>query len=483
MVKTLRTRFAPSPTGYMHIGNLKAALFGYLLAKNAGGKFILRIEDTDQERIVEGAVDVIYKTLKTAGIYHDEGPDIGGSYGPYVQSERKAGYRQYAEELIAKKHAYYCFCDKARLAGLAEQGISYDRHCLKLTQEQVDVKLAEGTPHVVRQLIPQGFTTFTDEVFGEITVDNKDIEDQVLIKSDGMPTYNFANVVDDHLMQITHVLRGSEYLTSTPKYNLLYDALGWEIPKYVHLPLVLNEKGEKMSKRKGDFSFEDLLAMGFLPQAIVNYIVLLGFSPPDNREIFSLGELVEVFSVGSMSKSPAIFDMAKLRWVNSEHFKAMDDVIFFKIAKDKISDAVRRADIDRMQLAQMAKTRVSTLSEIPSLFDFIDEMQEYDIELYSHKKMKTDPKIAHEILKELLPKLEAYENSFRNDDIYEFLTAYSEASDRKNSQVLWSIRTAVSGKPATPGGASEIMALLGKAECIKRVGQAIEKLEATYQGK
>ena len=456
----------------MHIGNLKAALFGYLLAKSSGGAFVLRIEDTDQGRIVDGAVDAIYNTLKAAGITHDEGPDIGGPYAPYMQSHRKDGYMQYAEELVAQKKAYRCFCSKERLEGL---GGSYDRHCLSLPDDDIEAKLAANAPHVIRQLIPEGRTAFKDEVFGEIAIDNKEIEDQVLIKSDGMPTYNFANVIDDHLMAITHVMRGSEYLTSTPKYNLLYTALGWDIPTYIHLPLVLNAAGEKMSKRKGDASFEDLLNLGYLPSAIVNYIVLLGFTPPDNKEIFTLQELVEVFNIAGMSKSPAIFDMSKLSWVNSEHIKAMPAATFFELAAPYLDKAVINKNIDKKALAAMVQGRVSTLNDIYEQLDFIDNLPEYDIELYNHKKMKSSPDTARAVLSELAPKLIGFAQ-WDNDALYAFLTDFAKGKELKPSSVLWPLRVAISGKAATPGGATELMALLGKDEALRRIELATRML-------
>ena len=463
----MRTRFAPSPTGYMHIGNLKAALFGYLLAKSMNGTFILRIEDTDQQRLVDGSVEIIYKTLKTAGIIYDEGPDIGGQYGPYIQSERKSNYLDFAQKLVDDKKAYYCFCTKERLQSLGENAM-YDRHCRNLPDEQIAQNLANNLPYTIRQIIPEGKTTFTDENFGEITVENKEMEDQILIKSDLMPTYNFANVIDDNLMGITHVLRGSEYLVSTPKYNLLYEAFGWQIPKYVHLPLVLNQNGEKMSKRRGDASFEDLLELGYLPSAIVNYIALLGFSPEGNQEIFSMDELIQNFSIKRMSKSPAIFDITKLNWVNSEHIKLLSQQDFYNFAINTINQTITRNDINKTQIANMAQGRISNFADIANIFDFIDEMPSYSLELYEHKKMKTNPSIAKEIISKILPELETYEN-WSNEGLYQFLTSFATKNEYKNSQVLWSIRTGISGKAATPGGASELLAILGKNDSIKRL--------------
>ena len=469
----MRTRFAPSPTGYMHLGNLRTALFGYLLARKMGGTFVLRIEDTDQERFVADSLEKIYENLRIAGISHDEGPDVGGDYGPYVQSERKSNYLEYASQLVAKGAAYYCFCDKARLEGLE----GYDRHCCGLAAEDIEKKLANGVPYVIRQLIPEGQTTFADEVFGKITVENSELEDQVLIKSDGMPTYNFANVVDDHLMAITHVMRGSEYLTSTPKYNLLYEALGWDIPTYVHLPLILSTDGGKLSKRQGDAFFEDFLSKGFLPEAIVNYVILLGWSPPDNREIYSLAELEQIFSAEGISKSPSTFDIAKLRWFNGEYLKAMDFQQFYALAESHLANAVKRKDVNRTALAKMVQSRVATLDDIPEMLDFIDNLPEYDTTLYIHKKSKCDETIARDVLAKIAPRLaEIDESNWNNQDLYKFLTDFAESEGLKNSQVLWPIRTALSGKSATPGGSSDLLAILGKKDSISRMHYALEVL-------
>ena len=469
----MRTRFAPSPTGYMHLGNLRTALFGYLLARKMGGVFVLRIEDTDRERIVEDAVDKIFETLKIAGITFDEGPGVGGAYGPYVQSERKSGYMAYAKELLAKGSAYYCFCDKARLEGLE----GYDRHCYNLSPEVVKSNLEAGLPHVVRQLVPQGKTTFVDQVYGEITVDNADLEDQVLIKSDGMPTYNFANVVDDHLMAITHVMRGSEYLTSAPKYNLLYEALGWDIPTYVHLPLILNEKGEKLSKRRGDASFEDLLSQGFLPEAVVNYIALLGWSPPENREIYSLAELEGIFNTGGISKSPSAFDINKLRWVNGEYLKAMEFERFFALAKGHVTKAVAKPGVCYETLARLVQSRISTFDDVAEILDFIDVLPDYDLDLFVHKKSKSDRASAADCLTKIAPALAGLdEASWTGEKLYAFMTEFARDAGFKSSQVLWPMRCALSGKAATPGGASDLLAILGRDESIRRVEKAIEKL-------
>jgi len=478
----MRTRFAPSPTGYMHLGNLRTALFGYLLARNMGGTFVLRIEDTDQGRYIEGALDAIYNTLKIVGITYDEGPDKPGNYGPYVQSERKANYMDYAKQLIEKGAAYYCFCDKERLEGME----GYDRKCVHLSKEEIDKNLAAGMSFVVRQLIPEGKTTFSDLVFGDITVDNSEMEDQVLIKSDGMPTYNFANVVDDHLMAITHVIRGSEYLPSTPKYNLLYEALGWEIPAYVHMPLILSAGGGKLSKRHGDAYFEDFINKGFLPEAIINYIALLGWSPPalelelglDNREIYSISELTEIFGIEGISKSPAIFDINKLKWVNGEYLKTMDFEAFYQIAEEYIAGSVKNTCTDKRQLAKMVQGRISVLSEIPEILDFIDTLPEYSLELYTHKKSKCDADIAESVLAKLASVLMEYnEDNWQNDKLYEFLTNFAQSEGLKNSQVLWPVRTAVSGKEATPGGASDLLFILGKDESVSRITFALQKLK------
>ena len=474
----MRTRFAPSPTGYMHIGNLKTALFGYLLARSMGGVFALRIEDTDLAREVAGATDVIYDSLRAAGICWDEGPDIGGDFGPYVQSQRKSNYLEFARELIGKGAAYYCFCDKERLAELARAdggGIAYDRHCVGLAAEDIAAKLAQGAAFVVRQLIPPGATTFSDEIYGNISVNNSELDDQVLIKSDGMPTYNFANVVDDHLMEITHVIRGSEYLSSAPKYTLLYQAFGWDVPKYLHLNLLINDDGSKLSKRSGDASFQDLVAAGFLPAAIVNYIVLLGWSPPENREIYTMAELADIFDIRGLSKSPSKFDEDKLRWINGEYLKAMDAGDFYEMAKDELARVVSREGADLRRLAGMVQGRISLVSEINEHLDFIDNLPKYSNDLYVHKKSKCDTDIAKKVLNEILPELAARDD-WRNDGLYEAMCDFAARAGLKNAQVLWPIRTALSGKAATPGGASEIADILGKDESLSRIEMAIGQL-------
>ena len=481
----VRTRFAPSPTGRMHVGNLRTALYAYLIAKHAGGDFILRIEDTDQERYVEGAVDIIYRTLQKTGLIHDEGPDKDKGCGPYVQSERQAAgiYLEYAKQLVEKGEAYYCFCDKERLATL-NQVINgkeinvYDKHCLHLSKEEVKAKLASGVPYVIRQNNPQtGTTTFSDEIYGDITVDNIELDDMILIKSDGYPTYNFANVVDDHLMGITHVVRGNEYLSSSPKYNRLYEAFGWEVPVYVHCPLITDEEHHKLSKRCGHSSYEDLIEQGFLTEAVVNFVSLLGWSPSEScEEIFSLEELIKIFDYRHMSKSPAVFDYTKLKWMNGEYIKKMDFDAYYDRALPYIEKTVTR-DIDKKKLAEICKTRIEVFPDICELLDFLEELPEYDIEMYTHKKMKTNSESSLEVLKELLPVLEAQED-YSNDALYQMLTAQVEKMGVKNGYVLWPVRTAVSGKQMTPAGATEIMELLGKEESISCIKKGIEKLEA-----
>ena len=481
----IRTRFAPSPTGRMHVGNLRTALYAYLIAKHENGDFILRIEDTDQERYVEGAVDIIYRTLAKTGLIHDEGPDKDGGVGPYVQSERqKAGiYLEYAKKLIEKGEAYYCFCDKERLAGLKTQIVEgkeitvYDKHCLSLSKEEVEEKLNAGIPYVIRQNNPtEGTTTFHDEIYGDITVDNAELDDMILIKSDGYPTYNFANVVDDHLMGITHVVRGNEYLSSSPKYNRLYEAFGWEVPVYVHCPLITDEEHHKLSKRCGHSSYEDLIDQGFLTEAVVNFVALLGWSPSDsNQEIFSLEELSKTFDYHHMSKSPAVFDYTKLKWMNGEYIKAMDDGAFYEKAEPYLKDTIHR-DMDLHRIATMVKTRIEIFPDIPELIDFFEELPEYDPSMYEHKKMKTNKESSLLVLKELLPLLEG-QKDYSNDALYQLLITYAENKGYKNGYVLWPVRTAVSGKQMTPAGATEIMELLGKEESLIRIRKGISLLE------
>ena len=478
----VRTRYAPSPTGRMHVGNLRTALYAYLIAKHQGGDFLLRIEDTDQERFVEGATEIIYRTLEKTGLVHDEGPDKDGGVGPYVQSQRQVAgiYLEYAKKLIEKGQAYYCFCDQERLDSLkrtvnGEEIMTYDKHCLHLSKEEIEANLAAGKPYVIRQNNPtEGTTTFHDEIYGDISVDNSELDDMVLIKSDGYPTYNFANVVDDHLMGITHVVRGNEYLYSSPKYNRLYDAFWWEVPVYVHCPLITNEEHKKLSKRSGHASYEDLIEQGFLSEAVVNYVALLGWSPEDNREIFSLEELVEVFDYRHMSKSPAVFDMTKLKWMNGEYIKAMDFERFFEMAEPYIRQVVTKK-LDLKKIGAMVKTRIEIFPDIAGHIDFFQKMPEYDTEMYCHKKMKSTKETSLEILNEVLPILEKQED-YKNDELYKVLSEYVADKGYKTGLVMWPIRTAVSGKQMTPAGATEIMEVLGKEESLARIRKGIEKL-------
>lgn len=482
-MKKIRTRYAPSPTGRMHVGNLRTALYAYLIAKHEGGDFILRIEDTDQERYVEGAVDIIYRTLKDTGLVHDEGPDKDGGVGPYVQSDRqKQGiYLQYAKQLIDKGEAYYCFCDKERLATLTQTVAGkeinvYDKHCLHLSKEEVEDNLKAGKPYVIRQNNPtEGQTTFHDDIYGDITVDNAELDDMILIKSDGYPTYNFANVVDDHLMGITHVVRGNEYLSSSPKYNRLYDAFGWEVPEYVHCPLITDESHQKLSKRCGHSSYEDLIEQGFLSEAIVNFVALLGWSPDDNEEIFTLKELTERFDYHHLSKSPAVFDYTKLKWMNGEYLKAMDFDRFYGMAEPYLKEAVKK-DYDLKKIAAMVKTRIEIFPDIKEHVDFFDALPDYDVAMYTHKKMKTNAETSLAVLKDLLPRLEA-QKDYTNDALYAVLSAYVEEKGYKNGYVMWPVRTAVSGKQMTPGGATELMEVLGKEESLARIRKGIAMLE------
>lgn len=479
----IRTRFAPSPTGRMHVGNLRTALYEYLIAKHEDGDFILRIEDTDQERFVEGALEIIYRTMEKAGLKHDEGPDKDGGFGPYVQSERQASgiYLEYAKQLVDKGEAYYCFCNEERLKTL-EQTIGdkrivvYDKHCLRLSKEEIEANLAKGIPYVIRQNNPkEGTTTFVDDIYGEITVENAELDDMILIKSDGFPTYNFANVIDDHLMKITHVVRGNEYISSSPKYQRLYDAFGWESPKYIHLPLITDENHKKLSKRSGHSSFEDLLEQGFVAEAIVNYIALLGWSPEDNQEIFTLEELTQKFDYRHINKSPSVFDIVKLKWMNGEYLKAMENETFYEMAMPYMEKVITR-DLDKKKILDLVKTRIEVFPDIAELVDFFEELPDYDISMYTHKKMKTNPENSLEVLKELLPILEVHED-YSVDSLHDLIMEYISNKGIKNGQGLWPIRTAVSGKQMTPGGAFEIMEILGKEESIRRIKVGIEKLE------
>ena len=477
----VRTRFAPSPTGYLHVGGLRTALFTYCIAKKAGGKFILRIEDTDQERYVEGANEVIYRTLRAVGLNWDEGPDVGGDYGPYIQTERKGIYKEYAEKLVQLGGAYYCFCDKERLQELKAvqeaSGVNpmYDRHCRNLSPEEIKAKLDAGMPYVIRQKIPlEGTTTFHDVLYGDITVDNATLDDQILLKTDGLPTYNFANVVDDHLMGITHVVRGNEYLASAPKYTLLYKAFGWEEPMYIHVEHIMRDKQHKLSKRDGDASYEDLINKGYLSEAIVNYIALLGWSPKGEREIFSLPELIEEFDISGLSKSPAIFDPLKLRAINGEYIRAMSPDEFARIAEPYIRETCK-GDFDIKKIAALLQPRTEVLTDIPAQVDFLDEMPEYDLSLYENKKMKTNREASLEVLEKVLPALENI-TDWNFDVLHDVLFNLIAEMGVKNGYLLWPVRVAITGKQFTPGGAVEAADIIGKAETLSRMKRSIELL-------
>ncbi len=478
----VRTRFAPSPTGFMHVGNLRTALYEYLVAKSMDGTFVLRIEDTDRERYVDGAVDVIYNTMKTAGLIHDEGPDVGGEYGPYVQSERKDMYLPYAEQLVKEGKAYRCFCTKERLEEVQNStvGGGYDRHCRDLDEAEIERLLKEGTPYVIRQKMPvTGETKFADAVFGEITVDNSELQDQILIKADGYPTYNFANVIDDHTMGITHVVRGSEYLSSTPKYNLLYEAFGWEIPTYIHLPLIngKNDDGtvSKLSKRHGSTGFEDLIKEGYLPEAIINYIALLGWCPKDNQEIFTLDELCKVFDISGISKSPSVFDYDKLDWFNAEYIRKMSVEEFAKVADPYFTQALGDKELDRIKLASILQQRTVKLTDIPATIDFFSELPQYDKELFVNKKSKTNLENAPVMLKAVYDKISALKE-YNHDTIHDALINLATELEVKNGTVMWPARIAVAGKQVTPGGAIEILEILGKEESLRRMEIGLTKL-------
>ena len=479
---TVRTRFAPSPTGYLHIGGLRTALYAWLYARKNGGQFILRIEDTDRNRLVDEASEIIYRTLRDTGLNYDEGPDVGGQFGPYIQSERQEIYQKYAEELVERGAAYYCFCKKERLEQMRSEAerkgqvAKYDKHCLHLSKEEVQARIAAGEEYVIRQNIPaQGETVYEDMVYGTITVPMADLEDNILLKSDGWPTYNLANVIDDHLMGITHVIRGIEYLSSTPKYNLLYDALGWERPKYIHLPPVMKDKNRKLSKRHGDASYEDFIAKGYLKEAILNYIALLGWSPAGEREIYSLDELAEVFDLSGISKSSAIFDVDKLTWMNGEYIRALSREEFLQRAKPYL-DAALKKEFDRAKIARLIQPRLETLVQIEEKVSFLNEMPDYSLELYTHKKMKTTPENSLPILLEARQALEQVEE-FTNDALYAALCALAEKLEVKNGRVLWPVRVAISGTAVTPGGATELAEILGRQETLSRMDASIEKLK------
>lgn len=485
----IRTRFAPSPTGRMHVGNLRTALYAYLIAKHEDGDFILRIEDTDQERYMEGAVDIIYKTLSDTGLIHDEGPDKDGGVGPYVQSERvKSGlYMKYAKELVDKGAAYYCFCTEERLNSLktvvddsGKEVRRYDKHCLHLSEDEIRKNLDSGMPYVIRLNVPaDGETSFDDEIYGHITAPNKELDDMILIKSDGYPTYNFANVIDDHLMGITHVVRGNEYLSSTPKYNLIYDAFGWEIPKYIHCPLITNEDHQKLSKRSGHSSYEDLIEQGFLNEAVVNFVALLGWSPSDNQEFFTLPELVKAFDYHHITKSPAVFDYTKLKWMNGEYIKKMDPDRFYTEAKPYIDQVVKK-DVDKKRIAELVQTRIEVYPDIMPLIDFFEELPDYDVNIYVHKKMKTNLENSLEILQKMRDKLEGFDD-WSEQGLHDYIMDYIKELGIKNGTGLWPLRIAVSGKTMTPGGAFEILYILGRDESMKRIDLGIEKLKAAQE--
>ena len=472
-METVRTRFAPSPTGYLHIGGLRTALYAYLFAKKHDGKFILRIEDTDMGRYVDGAVEIIYRTLRDCGLDYDEGPDVGGDYGPYVQSERKEIYLKYAKQLVEQGDAYYCFCTKERLEEMHENGATkYDKYCLHLPKEEVERRIAAGEPYVIRQNIPEeGSSTYHDMVFGDITVENKELEDNILIKSDGMPTYNFANVIDDHLMKINYVIRGVEYLSSTPKYNLLYRAFGWEIPNYMHLQPIMRDAQHKLSKRHGDASYEDFIKKGYLKEAIMNYIALLGWSPKNDREKFSLAEMTEMFSVEGLSKSASIFDEAKMRWLNSCYIKDLTDEEFYEKALPFMEKVDYLKDYDLKYLAALLKNRCETLADVEKLTEFLPAFDGYDTELFVNAKWKTD----RELAKKMIPDLIAMcENGL--DGLHDALVNYAAEKGYKKGQVLWVFRIAITGAQNTPGGATEMAELLGKDRVVARLKESLGKL-------
>ncbi len=476
--KKVRTRFAPSPTGYLHIGGLRTALYGYLFAKKNGGDFILRIEDTDTTRYVDGSVRIIYDTLRDSGIMYDEGPDVGGDYGPYVQSERKAIYTEYAKKLVELGGAYYCFCTPERVASLKDEegNVRYDKHCLKLSKEEVEKKLAAGEPYVIRQNVPtSGAGSYHDLVYGDISVDYKDIEDGILIKSDGMPTYNFANVIDDHLMGITHVIRGTEYLSSTPKYNLMYDAFGWERPVYIHLPPIMKDAQHKLSKRNGDASYEDFVNKGFVKEAIVNYIALLGWNPKTNVEKMTLKELVENFSLEGINKSPAIFDETKMKWLSGEYIKEMNEEEFKAHALKFLEKSKAFGKYDTDKLLALVRTRIQTFGEIPEKLDFLEEFGKYDTELFVNEKQKSSLDTAKTLLPQIKAALEKT-GEWNNAALFDALVKFSVDSGIKKQAVLWIARIAITGKSATAGGATEIAELIGKEETLKRIDFSLSLL-------
>ncbi len=478
----VRTRFAPSPTGFMHLGGVRTALYNYLYAKKMGGKFILRIEDTDQERFVEGATQVIYDTLKGCGMDWDEGPDVGGEYGPYVQSERKELYLPYAQQLVEKGAAYYCFCTKEeveeRRAAAEARGevFKYDKHCLQLSREEVQAKLDAGLPYVIRLNCPtEGESTYDDVVFGHISFPNDTLDDMVLIKADGMPTYNFANVIDDHLMGITHVMRGMEYLSSTPKYNLLYNAFGWEIPQYVHLTTVMRDAQHKLSKRDGDAYYSDFIEKGYLKEALINYLALVGWNPGDDREFFTMDELVEAFDIHRLNNSPGIFDVTKLTWMNAQYISRMDFEEYLKMATPWFDRVLAGKNIDYRRLAELMQGRTEVFNRIPDMVSFLAEMPEYDNALYCHKKMKCDEAVARENITLMLPVLEGIQD-WTEQNLHDTVMAAIAEAGKKNGAVLWPLRIAISGLANTPGGAFEIAYLLGRDETLRRLKAALNHL-------
>ena len=479
----VRTRFAPSPTGYLHLGGLRTALYTYLFARSHGGKFILRIEDTDQEREVPGAVEKIYSSMAAAGLKYDEGPDVGGDYGPYIQSQRKDLYLPYARQLVESGHAYYCFCTRERLdqaraeAEKKGENFKYDKHCLHLSKEEVQRRLDAGEPYVIRQNIPaEGKAGFDDLIFGHVEVDCSTLDDNVLIKADGLPTYNFANVIDDHTMGITHVTRGTEYLSSAPKYNLLYQAFGWEPPKYIHLPPVMANAQRKLSKRYGDPSFEDLLDQGYLKEAIINFIALLGWSPKGEQEIFSLEELEKIFDLDGINKAPAIFDMQKLRWFNAEYMRKLPFEEYLRLSTPWFEKALAPGKFDLRRLAELMQNRTEVLKDIPDMVSFLAEMPEFDPAIYTHKKMKTNPEIALQALNAVRPMLETID-PWTEQQLHDKVMEFIPTTGLKNGQMLWPLRIAISGRESTPGGAFEIAYLLGREETLKRLDDSIARLE------
>ena len=470
-MERVRTRFAPSPTGYLHIGGLRTALYGYLYAKNHGGDFILRIEDTDTARYVDGSVQIIYDTLRDSGIMYDEGPDVGGAYGPYIQSERKEIYKKYAEKLVELGGAYYCFCTPERVASLKDEegNVRYDKHCLHLSKEEIEENIKNGVPYVIRQNVPlEGTGTYHDLVYGDISVDYKDIEDGILLKTDGMPTYNFANVIDDHLMGITHVIRGTEYLSSTPKYNLMYDAFGWERPVYIHLPPIMKDAQHKLSKRNGDASYEDFVKKGFVKESIINYIALLGWSPKSNVEKMSLTELKEHFSLDGISKSPSIFDETKMKWLSGEYIKEMTFEQFKEHALPFLKNSKEYGKYDEDKLLALVKSRVQIFSEIPEKLDFLEEFGAFDVNLFVNEKQKASVELAKTLLPQIKTVLENV-NEWQNSVLFDVLVKLSAEAGVKKQALLWIARIAITAKEATAGGATEIAELIGKEETLRRI--------------